>query len=69
VEISAEFRMEDFDIDEIKEDETVLQHLIAGAIAGTAEHCVMFPVDTVKVSLYKKVSFNIHFDRHLCKVH
>lgn len=24
-------------------------HLIAGAVAGTAEHCGMFPVDTIKV--------------------
>ena len=26
-----------------------MTHLIAGAIAGTAEHCGMFPVDTIKV--------------------
>jgi hypothetical protein len=25
------------------------RHMIAGAIAGTAEHCGMFPVDTIKV--------------------
>jgi hypothetical protein len=24
-------------------------HMIAGAVAGTAEHCGMFPVDTIKV--------------------
>lgn len=27
-----------------------LRHMIAGSIAGVAEHCLMFPVDTVKVS-------------------
>jgi len=24
-------------------------HLLAGAAAGLAEHCVMFPIDSVKV--------------------
>jgi solute carrier family 25 iron transporter 28/37 len=28
---------------------SVLTHMIAGAIAGTAEHCVMYPLDSVKV--------------------
>jgi hypothetical protein len=27
-------------------------HLIAGAIAGTAEHCGMFPIDTIKVCVF-----------------
>lgn len=39
----------EFDIDELREGESVLQHLIAGAFAGTAEHCAMFPIDTIKV--------------------
>ncbi len=42
---------DDFDIEELKPGESVLQHLIAGAAAGTAEHCGMFPIDTIKVSL------------------
>lgn len=25
-------------------------HMIAGAIAGVMEHCVMYPLDSVKVS-------------------
>lgn len=28
---------------------SVITHMIAGAIAGTAEHCVMYPLDSVKV--------------------
>lgn len=27
-------------------------HLIAGATAGTIEHCGMYPVDTIKVLAY-----------------
>jgi hypothetical protein len=27
----------------------MLHHMIAGAVAGTTEHCAMFPVDTIKV--------------------
>lgn len=30
-------------------------HLMAGAIAGTAEHCGMFPVDTIKVNFEKTI--------------
>lgn len=39
------------DFEELKEGESVVVHLIAGATAGVAEHCGMFPVDTVKTSL------------------
>mmetsp|Transcript_16724 Transcript_16724/g.23252 ORF Transcript_16724/g.23252 Transcript_16724/m.23252 type:complete len:315 (-) Transcript_16724:71-1015(-) len=39
------------DFEEIKEGESVLKHLIAGAIAGTAEHCAMFPIDTIKTNM------------------
>ena len=28
-----------------------LQHLLAGAVAGVAEHAVMFPVDTIKTRM------------------
>ena len=28
-----------------------LQHLLAGAMAGVAEHAVMFPVDTIKTRM------------------
>jgi len=33
------------------EETSFSTHLIAGAIAGTAEHCGMFPVDTIKTHL------------------
>ena len=34
-------------------------HMTAGAVAGIMEHCVMFPIDSVKVSfLTFKVVFN-----------
>jgi len=28
---------------------TVYQHMLAGAAAGITEHCIMYPVDCVKV--------------------
>lgn len=31
-------------------------HMIAGALAGVGEHCVMYPVDVVKV--YLKIIFS-----------
>jgi len=39
------------DFEELKEGESVLQHLIAGAAAGTAEHCALFPIDTIKTNM------------------
>jgi hypothetical protein len=36
------------EFEELKPGESVLQHLIAGATAGTAEHCGMYPIDTIK---------------------
>jgi len=39
------------DFEELKPGESVLVHLLAGAIAGTAEHCGMFPVDTIKTNM------------------
>jgi len=43
--------MQDFDVDEIHEGQSILQHLIAGAVAGTAEHCGIFPIDTIKTNM------------------
>jgi len=39
------------DFEELKEGESVIVHLIAGAIAGTVEHCGMYPVDTIKTNM------------------
>lgn len=32
-------------------------HLLAGAIAGIAEHCGMYPIDTIKVCFQNSTSF------------
>jgi hypothetical protein len=40
------------DVDGIVESKSPLVHFLAGALAGTMEHCGMFPVDTIKVSNY-----------------
>lgn len=29
---------------------TPADHMVAGALAGIAEHCIIYPVDVVKVS-------------------
>ena len=42
------------DVEERKPGESFIQHSIAGAAAGTAEHCGMFPIDTIKVQKQKK---------------
>lgn len=40
----------DFDNDyETLPTENVLTHMTAGAVAGVMEHCVMYPLDSVKV--------------------
>lgn len=41
----------------------VSTHMMAGAIAGLMEHCVMYPLDSVKVN--QEYSFNIKIDRKL----
>ena len=35
---------------------SMIHHMIAGAVAGTTEHCGMFPVDTIKVRVCVCVS-------------
>jgi hypothetical protein len=41
--------MEDF-FEEEEDWGSPMSHLLAGAIAGTVEHCGMFPLDTIKVT-------------------
>jgi solute carrier family 25 iron transporter 28/37 len=42
--------MEDeFDYESLGTNSTMLQNAIAGALAGIGEHCVMYPVDSIKV--------------------
>jgi hypothetical protein len=35
--------------EELQPGESFVRHLIAGATAGTVEHCALFPIDTIKV--------------------
>ena len=42
--------------------EKVSVHLMAGAIAGVMEHCVMYPVDSVKVHKITKSRLFVYFD-------
>jgi len=39
------------DFEDLQEGESVWVHLIAGAAAGTVEHCGMFPIDTIKTNM------------------
>jgi len=39
------------DPEEFKPGDNVFVHMLAGAAAGTAEHCGMFPIDTIKTSM------------------
>jgi len=43
--------MSHHDPEEYRPGENVWVHMLAGAAAGTAEHCGMFPVDTIKTSM------------------
>ena len=45
-------------------------HMAAGALAGIGEHCVMYPVDVVKVRLTRLLSpcSSSLFARHECNV-
>ena len=52
-EVSAETSaadMEEIDYESLPTDK-LLPHLIAGGAAGIMEHCAMYPVDCVKVSV------------------
>jgi solute carrier family 25 iron transporter 28/37 len=41
---------EDYDYESLGENTTMLQNAFAGALAGIAEHCAMYPVDSIKVN-------------------
>lgn len=40
---------EDYDYESLGSNTTMLQNAFAGALAGIAEHCAMYPVDSIKV--------------------
>ena len=44
----------------LPESSTFTTHMMAGAIAGIMEHCVMYPVDCVKVKLTSTEKITIY---------
>lgn len=49
---------DDYDYESLGSNTTMTQNAIAGALAGIAEHCAMYPVDSIKVGVfaaYKKL--------------
>jgi hypothetical protein len=52
------------EIDDTEVSSSVV-HLIAGATAGTIEHCGMYPVDTIKVCPIVLVRFYINFNEFI----
>lgn len=45
---------EEFEFDEyesLPQNASTATHMIAGSMAGVLEHCVMYPVDSVKVNI------------------
>ena len=45
------------DYESLPSSTTATTHMLAGAAAGIMEHCVMYPVDCVKVCLYDGSSY------------
>ena len=43
--------MADDDYESLPESSAISAHMLAGAAAGISEHCVMYPVDCVKVRI------------------
>ena len=41
--------MEEDDYESLPPSSTMTTHMVAGAAAGVMEHCIMYPVDCVKV--------------------
>ena len=49
----------EIDYESLPVNSSMTTHMIAGAIAGTMEHCVMYPFDFVKVSVMTKTFSHI----------
>lgn len=49
--------MEEDEYESLPETATSSDHMIAGAIAGIMEHCIIYPVDVVKVRFHNKKFF------------
>ena len=59
--ITLPFTMEDSEYESLP-TEKVTVHLAAGALAGVMEHCVMYPVDCVKVQSTQFLGLFCSFD-------
>jgi hypothetical protein len=42
---------EEYDYESLGQSSTMAQNATAGALAGIAEHCLMYPVDSIKVKI------------------
>jgi solute carrier family 25 iron transporter 28/37 len=42
----------DYDYESLGGNSTAAQKAIAGALAGIGEHCLMYPIDSIKVSTH-----------------
>jgi len=54
-----------FDEYETLPSSNVTDHMLAGAIAGIMEHCVMYPLDSVKVSVCSMLVLYIYFRKYV----
>lgn len=54
---------DDIDYESLPSDIGMATHMVAGAAAGIMEHCVMYPVDCVKVdnNIFDKLEFSQNF--------
>jgi solute carrier family 25 iron transporter 28/37 len=51
---------DDYDYESLGNNATLTQDALAGALAGIAEHCAMYPVDSIKVKNKKIRCFDHH---------
>jgi solute carrier family 25 iron transporter 28/37 len=47
---------EEYDYESLGQNATLAQDALAGAFAGIAEHCAMYPVDSIKVHIQTKAA-------------
>lgn len=43
---------DEYDYESLGSNTTMTQNAFAGALAGIAEHCAMYPVDSIKVLFF-----------------
>lgn len=49
----------DYDYETLGANSTMTQNAIAGAMAGIGEHCVMYPVDSIRVKKQLRNSYQL----------